>query len=125
MKRIIFGVVTVFCLAGSLPACEEIFGDELTGSPVVLKAPLDSVVVADTTVLLTWNHTAVSADYQVQVVQPAFDTLSQVLKDTITKNDSLRLVALVKGKRYQWRVRAISRNYVTTYSGARTFMIKK
>ncbi|WP_300600692.1 fibronectin type III domain-containing protein [Niabella sp.] len=120
-------VIAMTLLAGLLIAsasCEEIFDDDYSSYTVKLAAPADSMLLADTLVQLSWTPIQQPADYQVQVAQPKFDSLAKLVKDTITSGSSIRIVALERGKKYQWRVRAIGKNTVSPYSKPWMFFIQ-
>ena len=113
--------IQILCtlLAGLIIAsasCEEIFADDYSSYTVKLAAPADSMLLADTLVQLSWTPLQQPADYQVQVAQPKFDSLAKLIKDTVTSGSSIRIIALDRGKKYQWRVRAIGKNTVSPYS---------
>ncbi|ANH80048.1 hypothetical protein A8C56_02780 [Niabella ginsenosidivorans] len=105
-------------------SCEAIFDDDFSAYSVKLAAPADSIVLADTVVQLSWNAIEATADYQVQLAQPEFDSLSVLLKDTVTRNTMLRVTGLERGRQYQWRVRAIGNSSVSPYTEPRTFAIQ-
>ncbi|MCF3107885.1 fibronectin type III domain-containing protein [Niabella sp. CC-SYL272] len=120
-------IIGITVLAGMLMAsasCEEIFDDDYSSYSVKLAAPADSMLLADTLVQLSWTPLQQPADYQVQVAQPKFDSLAKLVKDTITSGSSIRITALERGKKYQWRVRAIGKNTVSPYSKPWMFFIQ-
>ncbi len=121
------GIIIGALLAGLLIAsasCEEIFDDDYSSYTVKLASPADSMLLADTLVQLSWTPLQQPADYQVQVAQPKFDSLAKLVKDTITSGNSIRITALERGKKYQWRVRAIGKNTVSPYSKPWMFFIQ-
>lgn len=112
-------------LAGILIAsasCEEIFDNDYSSYSVKLETPADSILLADTLVQLSWTPIRQPADYQVQVAEPRFDSLARLIKDTITSGTAIEIIALERGKKYQWRVRAIGKNTVSSYSTPRMFI---
>ncbi|SDD43049.1 hypothetical protein SAMN04487894_10944 [Niabella drilacis] len=114
-------------LAGLIIAsasCEAIFDDDYSSYSVKLAAPADSILLADTLVELRWTPITQPADYQVQVALPKFDSLTKLIKDTIISGSNIRITALERGKKYQWRVRAIGKNTVSPYCVPRMFFIQ-
>ncbi|MBO9620537.1 MAG: fibronectin type III domain-containing protein [Niabella sp.] len=112
-------------VALALASCESIFNDDYSAYSVKLVVPADSVLVADTVVQLSWNAIALPADYEVQLAQPRFDSLAQLIRDTVTKGTSYRVSGLEWGAQYQWRVRAIGSSSVSPYTKPRTFAVQK
>ena len=107
-----------------LSACSDIFDGDYSGYQVRLLTPADSTVTSNSTIQLHWERIETATEYQLQVVQPKFESIERIVKDTITNSDVFVLNDLEKGKRYQWRIRAIGSNFVTKYSNSRTFIIQ-
>jgi hypothetical protein len=123
MKRIkktrIGYFILLVCLA---QACAEVIEKPLTNEKLILTAPVDSLVTADSSITFYWEPIQAANKYQFQVVSPKFDSIARFIADTIIRQNSFR-ISLDSGK-YQWRVRALNFSTSTLFSGPRNFTIK-
>ncbi len=104
-------------------SCDEVFEQDISKELVVLVAPSDSVVSADSVQKFAWEHIKSLADYQLQIVSPRFDSIITLYVDSITAGNLVE-VALKGKKAYQWRVRAVNSSYIGKYSNPRTLIIQ-
>lgn len=101
MKNLIsFIVGCVFILTG----CEDIFEKDLTGQPVVLLAPGDSVTMCEPRQLFVWEGVEGATAYRLLVVTPDFRQLQSCLLDTLTPE--LRYAMELPSGIYTWGIRA-------------------
>ena len=113
----------LFCLVAILfSSCEEILEKPLTDTQVVLLSPANNGVFKDSIQLFYWEKLEDSAQYQLQVVSPSFDSIVRLQVDTIVDYNKISLL-LNKGK-YQWRVRAVNSNTTGKFSNTWSLVIK-
>ncbi|HMR84490.1 MAG TPA: hypothetical protein PKE30_15210 [Niabella sp.] len=116
------GLITLTVIM-ALYSCDDILDQDVSKELVILVAPSDSVVSADSVQKFAWEHIRPLSDYQLQIVSPWFDSIVILHTDTIAA-DNLIEVTLKKGRQYQWRVRAINGLYSSVYSNPRTLIIQ-
>ncbi|EDP94646.1 fibronectin type III domain-containing protein [Kordia algicida OT-1] len=112
MKKYLYALFTIFLIV----SCSDIIEvPDISENTVTLVAPSNNSTLAITTITLSWNPVADAERYQVQVARPDFENILQLEKDSIVSENSIS-VQLEAGNSYQWRVRAINSEYVTSYA---------
>ncbi|WP_205511080.1 hypothetical protein [Longitalea arenae] len=110
------GLILLGVLLTGLNSCEEVLERSLVDKTVVLQAPVNNGVPADSAVSFYWEELEGATEYQLQVVAPRFDSLIKVVADTPVTGQLL-VLELDRGV-YQWRVRAKNNSTVSNYSEA-------
>ncbi|WP_046758582.1 fibronectin type III domain-containing protein [Kordia jejudonensis] len=112
MKKYIY----IILLATVFTSCSDIIEVvDISDTNVQLVAPSDNSTLNLTTLTLSWDSVADAENYQIQIAQPDFENLLQLVADsTLTANSYT--VTLEAGTSYQWRVRAKNSDYTTSYS---------
>ncbi|MGD1848245.1 MAG: hypothetical protein ACFB10_22865 [Salibacteraceae bacterium] len=88
-------------------ACEDLTEEDLRDEVVVVMAPADESITTQLPPTFWWEAVDGALQYQLQVVQPQFDSIVTLVADsTITSNQSSS-ITLDPGT-YQWRVRALN-----------------
>lgn len=112
MKKYLYSIFTLFFMM----SCSDIIEvPDISENNVILVAPSDNSTLTITTITLSWNPVDDVENYQVQVARPDFENILQLEKDSIVSENSIS-VQLEAGNSYQWRVRAINSEYVTSYA---------
>lgn len=118
MKKVCILLITV---VGVL-SCEDIVGiPDISSSTVQLTAPADNVILAQTTVNLSWESVEDAEEYRIRIATPNFNQALQIVSDTITMATNYSAI-LMTNTSYEWQVKAINSGFETAYS-ARTFNI--
>jgi len=125
MGKQYYYISLLICLTTTVAfySCDEVFEQDVSKEQIILVAPSDSVVSADSMQKFAWEHIRPLADYQLQIVSPRFDSIITLYVDTITA-DNLVEVTLKRERRYQWRVRAVNGGYSSVYTDPRTLVIQ-
>jgi hypothetical protein len=84
-------------------ACDEVFEDSLDGKSVDILAPSDQVHINNNSIHFHWQELDEASHYRIQVAQPNFSLIEELLYDSATSSANIEL-ALNPGV-YQWRVR--------------------
>jgi len=112
MKRILH-YFTLLLLGFSSWNCADLVEPDLTDSVVELVAPPDSFATSLQTVTFLWAETEDVLTYQLQVVQPDFDTPLNFVLDTSVTAD--RFVYTLNPGEYAWRVTGKNTNTNTEF----------
>lgn len=102
--------------------CKEVWQKSLDKVIVVLVAPGDHVVSADSVQSFYWQPVDTPVSYELVVVRPSFDSAIGLVTDTMLTGNSFRL-QLAPGQ-YQWKVRAFNSVSTTAFAVPWTFTIK-
>lgn len=112
MKKYIY----LFLVTTVLASCSDIIElPDISNTSVNLIAPSDNATLNLTTLTLSWDSVEDAESYQVQVAQPDFENILQLVQDSTLTENSIS-VDLEAGTSYQWRVRAINSDYATPYT---------
>jgi len=103
-------------------ACKEVFEKSLDKAHVTLLGPVNNGVSGSGDQTFFWQPLDSGINYELQVVSPTFDSIAQVMADTVVTRNLLPLT-LGPG-RYQWRVRAFNSSSSTPFSGAWTLTLQ-
>lgn len=106
MKKLLFTGLII-----SLFQCSDVIVPNISEDLVLLRAPQDGSQQIGTSVVLSWEALPDAIDYRVEVAQPSFASLQQLLVDSITTDLSLA-VSLSEGA-YEWRVTAFNEAYAS------------
>ena len=97
-------------------SCEEALETSLIDKKVTLLAPANNITTSNTNQTFYWETIDGAAEYQLQVVNPKFDSIAQLITDTIINKN--QFVIEMNGGDYQWRVKAINNSSSSQYSDA-------
>ena len=101
-------------LSIGLVACNDIFEDDLGSLKVYLLAPGNYLASQQFTNTFFWEDVPGALTYNLQIVEPGFSQISNLLLDT-TITDYKYSFTLTPGT-YQWRVKAINGSSETSYT---------
>jgi hypothetical protein len=113
MRRIKPFICLIPFLVGAV-GCKEIFQTALENDHVVLVAPGNGVVSADSMQIFFWQPPDSNINYEIQIVSPRFDSVVQLVLDSNLSTNQFQVVLPVD--RYQWRVRAYNATSTTEFS---------
>lgn len=103
-----------------LYSCDEgglLIETDISDSEVTILSPTEGSQISSSVVNFNWEAIEDASRYEVQVANPDFENSSQLL---LNQEDSLTSVSLeLNIGVYEWRVRALNSNSVTTYSSAK------
>jgi hypothetical protein len=109
-------LMIVFWIQG----CEEVFEQNLNTQSVTLLTPLNNQI-SSKSVVFSWDQKDGSASYEIQVVNPGFDSAYSIVLDTTIKQNFY--LASIDTGAYQWRVRAFNSYSTTPFSNPGNFTI--
>ena len=99
-------------------ACDEIIEvDDISEDIVTVLAPINAVVLEDTSVKFSWNAVEYAENYRIQIAEPDFETAQQIVVDST--QSATNFTTTLDGTAYEWRVRAENSGYVTAYTSQR------
>lgn len=104
MKKILFGSL-ILCLFH----CSDVIIPNISEDLVLLRSPQDDSQLIGNEITLSWEALPDAIDYRVEVAQPSFAALQQLVVDSITTALNLSL-SLPEGQ-YEWRVTAFNEAY--------------
>lgn len=112
MKKYIY----IFICLSIFTSCSDIIEvPDISNDTVTLVAPSDNSTLNLTSLTLSWDAVADAEQYQVQIAQPDFEDILQLIQDATLTTNSFT-VDLEAGTSYQWRVRAINSGSSTSYT---------
>jgi hypothetical protein len=117
VSLLLFFLICIFC------KCKDTFIADISSKKVVLTAPADSLILNDSIPTFFWNELEEADNYRIQIVSPGFDTIERVFTDS-TVSSNLFTKSLNRGRRYQWRVKAVNGGSQTAYSDINTLIIR-
>lgn len=86
MKKIYNSVLLVLLSVFVLISCEDIFEADLGDKKILINAPSDGTTLYEGNVVFWWNYIDIDENYNekynLTVVSPSFDAISQVVLDT-------------------------------------------
>lgn len=98
MKQLLF-LLTICML---YQACNDIFVPDIADESVFLIAPPDGFSSNKASINFSWEPLEDAESYALQIVSPNYDTIEQIIFDTLTNSTSLSL-SLSPGS-YEWSV---------------------
>lgn len=102
-------------------SCEDLIEvPDISEQRVQLLAPSENAIIAQNTIVLSWDEVAEATQYHIQVASPNFENAIQVVIDNIVVADSIGASpsisrTLVNGD-YEWRVEAQNSQFSTEFS---------
>jgi len=93
--------------------CKDVFSNDITRGRLNIVSPSDSFVTNNSNVPFIWDALDGAETYHLQIVQPSFDSIQQLIADTMIV-DTKYIFSFLPGK-YQWRIRAENSGSTTTY----------
>ena len=95
-------------------SCEDIFEEDITDNEIFLLAPAAGVTVRPDSILtFAWDFIEGASEYQIQVVEPSFESAGLLLLDSFTVSNKINF-ELPPG-RYEWAVRGLNNGYSTAF----------
>ena len=108
-----------------LGGCAELIEKDLSKKNVGLIAPSNNVAIPDSLALsFAWDSVDGATQYTLMVATPSFDSIVQLVADTVVTRTSLTLPALNTTGQYQWRVMASNNTSSTPLSAPWTFLLQ-
>lgn len=116
--KTLFIFMAIICLG-----CQDVLEvPDITQEQVLLLAPMDSTIVKDSVVNLTWNGVLDADAYLVQIATPNFENAAQIVLDSIIVLDSTfvgtKVSKALQNMNYEWRVKAMNSSFETPFSTA-------
>ena len=106
-------VITLLILSSFLWSCDAIFEPDITNKQVTILAPVDGYCSTSQTVLFWWEELEGASNYRIQVAKPSFDSIEQLIMDSLVVGDKISLY--LQAGNYQWRLRAENSAYFSQY----------
>ena len=75
-------------------SCEETLEISLTDKKVTPLAPADNITTSNSSQTFYWETIDGAAEYQLQVVSPKFDSIAQLITDTIINKNQFNLKSI-------------------------------
>lgn len=95
-------------------SCDKIvLEDDISAQEMTLIAPINNAQFFSTGVSFTWGVIAGAEKYHLQIAKPNFDSPIQIVLDTLVTTNAFTSQLNIGD--YEWRVQAITGNYVTSY----------
>ena len=105
--------LVILATVGLLQSCNDIIEANLSNTSLTVLAPVDNLVTTDSIHVFAWQTLDGSKNYQIQIVSPKFDSVTNFIIDTTTSKTNFTYK--LTPKRYQWRVRALNNNSQSPY----------
>ena len=103
-----------------LVSCEDFIEKDITGKRVTVLAPPDGFISSSLTITFWWDELDGAEEYSLQVVQPGFSSVQNILVDTVLTDT--RFVTTFNPGIYQWRIKAMNNGGDSDYL-IRTFTV--
>ena len=100
--------------------CYDVLEENIENAEVLLNSPPDGLETETLSITFWWEHVEGARNYEFQLVTSSFDTVYQLVSDTVTEDNKLQ-VQLFPGA-FEWRVKAFNNGYQTEYS-SRKFVV--
>jgi len=110
------------CLASGLSSCTEIIEPSVAKRNVRLLAPANNYQTNRPETSFWFEPVEDALKYRLQVVSPSFDSIGQLVLDTLISNN--RFTQSMEPGQYQWRVRAENGSSESPFSQPWGFTIK-
>lgn len=118
-----FKYIVLFSIISSaifLSSCEKWFSQDISEKPPILLSPYDSMSTSSNAVLFWWEEMEGATKYKIQVVNPCFDRIENLILDSTISGTSFE-TSLSPGQ-YEWRVRAENEAYVSNFTSNHLFI---
>ena len=112
----------IMCLASGLSSCTEIIEPSVAKRNVRLLAPANNYQTNRPETSFWFEPVEDALKYRLQVVSPSFDSIGQLVLDTLISNN--RFTQSMEPGQYQWRVRAENGSSESPFSQPWGFTIK-
>jgi hypothetical protein len=113
MKKQQFQFVSLLMTIIFAGSCKDIIEENLSKSMITIVAPANNVSSSVATQFFKWEEVEGAETYQLQIVKPDFDSITQFILDTTIKTTQYSYV--LQSGVYQWRVRAKNNTSNTDY----------
>lgn len=94
---------------------------DLDNDELIVITPIDGYNTEIQQVHFKWNELQGAENYQLQIVQPSFDSILQFVADTILTGDEFH-ISLLPGS-YVWRMRAYNGGSSTPWTAVRSLQV--
>lgn len=109
IKLLFLVFFSVFYLAG----CKDLIDKDISKNQLVIQSPPDNFITNNFNATFVWEDMDGASRYRLQIVQPSFDSIKQLLIDTLVAG-TIFTNPLLPGK-YQWRIRGENGSSTTAY----------
>lgn len=115
MKKIITYSLPAIAILIALfnTSCDKYIEDDISDARLFMLAPVDGLVTKEKTLMFWWDDIDEASSYHIQVVSHNFDTIVNLLVDSVTPENKLSLT--LRGGRYECRVRGENASSKTAY----------
>lgn len=110
MRKILVSITVLLLLY----SCEAIFVEDISENAIVLLAPSNNAEIVNGIVEFNWQALTDATEYEIQIANPSFTNVSQILLDSLTTNTFIPKD--IAAGAYEWRVRALNSEYDTFYT---------
>ncbi len=110
--RHLYWIALILVMSGHV-SCTEIFEEDITNDSLVVLGPADGIQTERATQTFWWEEDEEAIIYNLQIVEPTFDTPERLVLDT-NLSEELFKASLQPGQ-YQWRVRGENGAYESRY----------
>ncbi len=105
--------LTILLLLIILSSCSDLIDKNISKSTLIIQSPPDNFTTNNFNVPFIWNALDGADNYHFQIVKPNFDSIQQLILDTITTATQYT-AALLSGI-YQWRISAENGSSTTAF----------
>jgi hypothetical protein len=102
----------LFCIA--FIGCRKVFDIDISQGNIQLLSPENNLNTPIQSLTFSWTLIPEAHSYQLQIGKPSFDSLVQLIEDTLIKDEYIT-ISLSPGT-YEWRIRGINNSYQTPFS---------
>lgn len=123
MQKSYFNIIakTSFCFFMILTSCNSVFEKNIEDEEVAMIIPLNNSTSNTNNVHFKWNEVEGASFYNLQIVSPSFNAISQFVLDSNITNEEYYFV-LSPGT-YQFQIRAENSGHKTAYTSPITFTV--
>lgn len=114
MKRLIHYVAALYAILFIAGCSRDFIVKNIKNKTVGIVAPADGLSTPNNNILFWWDEVDGAEKYNLQIVKPDFNAVSQLLLDTNITNTKFNFI-LTPGN-YQWRIKAVNAGGSTAYT---------
>lgn len=114
MKKRIKYIFLIFGIGLFIACTKDFIEKDIKNDKVTIIAPVDNLSTPNNTITFWWDALEGAEKYNLQIVKPSFDSISQLLVDTNITGD--KFVYVFTPGKYQWRIKAINGGGSTVYT---------
>ncbi|MBA4241923.1 MAG: hypothetical protein C0448_14450 [Sphingobacteriaceae bacterium] len=113
MKKKIKYIIVILSIGFVISCTKDFIQKDITKDLVNIIAPVDNFNTPNNTITFWWDELEGAEKYNLQIVKPNFDSISQLLVDTMITGD--KFVYTFYPGSYQWRIKALNGGGSTEY----------